>query len=95
VFLRVAAALVVASRGLAALEYTIPGLYLWRGVSTLAVIFTGLGVRWRGRCGLTGSCCLAVGAALSSVNAGKRQRIQGHSKSNSGPRYQLSLVRLY
>ena len=41
VFLRLVAALVVASAVLAAIQYTVPSLYLWRGVSALAVLLTG------------------------------------------------------
>ena len=44
VFLRLGAALVVASAVLAAIEYMLPSLSLWRGVSALAVLLTGLGV---------------------------------------------------
>jgi sugar transferase (PEP-CTERM system associated) len=44
IFLRLAAALAVASGVLAAVQYTIPSLHLWRGVSALAVILAGFGV---------------------------------------------------
>jgi sugar transferase (PEP-CTERM system associated) len=44
VFLRLAAALVVASGALAAVLYFVPSLHLWRGVSALAVILAGCGV---------------------------------------------------
>ena len=44
VFLRLGAALVVASGVLAAVQYTIPSLAVWRGVSALAVLLTGCGV---------------------------------------------------
>jgi sugar transferase (PEP-CTERM system associated) len=44
VFLRLAAALIVASGVLAAVQYAFPSLYLWRGVSALAVLFAGCGL---------------------------------------------------
>ena len=44
VFLRVVAALVVASGAMAAIYYLLPALHLWRGVAALAAIFAGLGV---------------------------------------------------
>jgi hypothetical protein len=34
----------VASGFLAALQYTVPSLHLWRGVSALAVVITACGV---------------------------------------------------
>src|SRR5215469_14404506 len=44
VFLRLTAALVVASGAMAAIYYLLPSLHLWRGVAALAAIFAGLGV---------------------------------------------------
>jgi hypothetical protein len=44
VFLRLGAALVVASGAMAAIYYLLPSLHLWRGVVALAAIFAGLGV---------------------------------------------------
>jgi len=41
---RLIAALVVASAMLTALQYAIPSLHVWQGVSALAVILTGCGV---------------------------------------------------
>jgi sugar transferase (PEP-CTERM system associated) len=44
VFVRLVAALVVTSGGMAAVLYLIPSLHLWRGVPALAVILTGCAV---------------------------------------------------
>ena len=44
VFVRLVAALAVASCVLAALLYVAPSLHLWRGVSALSVLLTGVGV---------------------------------------------------
>jgi sugar transferase (PEP-CTERM system associated) len=44
IVLRVVAALIVACCALAALQYIIPRLHLWRGVTLIAVILTGCGV---------------------------------------------------
>jgi sugar transferase (PEP-CTERM system associated) len=44
IFVRLVAALIVASCAIAAVFYLVPSLRLWRGVAALAVIATGLGV---------------------------------------------------
>jgi sugar transferase (PEP-CTERM system associated) len=44
VFLRLAAALVVASGAMAAIYYLLPTLLVWRGVALLAAVLAGLGV---------------------------------------------------
>jgi sugar transferase (PEP-CTERM system associated) len=44
VFLRLTAALVIASAAMAALFYVLPGLRLWRGVAALAVLIAGCAV---------------------------------------------------
>jgi sugar transferase (PEP-CTERM system associated) len=44
VFVRLAAALIVASGAMAAVFYLLPSLHLWRGVSALAIILAGGGV---------------------------------------------------
>jgi sugar transferase (PEP-CTERM system associated) len=44
VFVRLVAALVIASGAMAAIYYLLPSLTLWRGVAALAAIFAGMGV---------------------------------------------------
>jgi hypothetical protein len=65
VFLRVVAALVIASGAMATIYYLLPSLHLWRGVAALAAIFAGLGIiLWRVAARVVGFELLPAGSPM-------------------------------